>query len=521
MRYQAVKLPAHQANLCADALAMTLTFVLPLFMPNGYVNLVDEKFALLLASTLVGIAALSVSLLVGHKKKLTLNKASLAWLWPVGLCGSYAVAWILAEDHATAFWGLDSRRNGLLLLLVCTAVFLVVAAFSTREGRRHTLTALIAAGVIATVISWLNYWMIDPLDAYYTFLPERGELFLGPMGNINFYGALLCLCIPVAMYGYLYRGAGHWCWRGWLAWFLCTGLIPPSSDGAWLGCAVAVAVFCCMPQSTTRTLARLLTLAAGVIGSAVATGALNQVVPARRELQTLSKLLSMPGMLVLGLLCAVGALWLHRRKKCYVVVPVRVITAVAVLLAVACVLAANLLPDCPVLLQPLHFDERWAANRGYAWQHLWIIYTQDTTWWQKLIGLGGDAVAARLSPDIESIRYMTLLNGDVFDSAHNEFLQHLLCGGLLGLVCWCGFLLSAVVRGFRTYPAAAAALVGYAVQSFFSISMPGTLPIVFVLAGGIYCDKKEERNCSGLLYWSWGVALLLGALVIMPFLPGI
>ena len=51
MRYQAMKLPSHPASLWADALALALAVSLPLFMPNGYVALIGEKFGLLLACT--------------------------------------------------------------------------------------------------------------------------------------------------------------------------------------------------------------------------------------------------------------------------------------------------------------------------------------------------------------------------------------------------------------------------------------------------------------------------------------
>lgn len=50
----------------------------------------------------------------------------------------------------------------------------------------------------------------------------------------------------------------------------------------------------------------------------------------------------------------------------------------------------------------------------------------------EAFGLGGDAVRKCLNPDVESTRYMILLNGEAFDSAHNEFLQQLVCGGLVG-----------------------------------------------------------------------------------------
>ena len=517
MRYQAMKLPSHPASLWADALALALAVSLPLFMPNGYVALIGEKFGLLLACTLVGTAAVLVSLLAVRTRR-GMNPASPAWLWPVGLCASYTVAWRMADDRYTAFWGLSGRKNGLLMLLVCTLVYLLVSAFATADGTELLLGALTATGVVVTGISWLNYWMLDPLDAYYTFLPGVGELFLGTMGNINFYGALLCLCVPLAAAAYLRKGGGRWHWRYVVVLVLCSGLIPAGSDGAWLGTAAAVGVLCCTRRTTARTLSRLFSLGAGVLACGVLTGLLARVWPVRNALRTISAVLASPLMLLPMVLCLLAARGLARLGDRPAVRPARVAAGVIVLAGLGAVLAANLLPACPGFLSALHFDERWGANRGYAWQRLWVIYTQDLSLPQMLFGLGGDAVSARLAPDIESIRYMILLNGETFDSAHNEFLQHLVCGGVVGLACWCGFLAAAVRRGLRARPAVAAALVGYAVQSFFSISMPGALPLVFVLAGVAVLDRGHPWHGAG---WRAGAAcvLFLAALVCKPYLP--
>lgn len=518
MRYQATKLPSHPANLCADALALTLAVTLPLYMPNGYVGLIGEKFSLLLSCALVGTVALAVCLLAARRSRAVLHPATPVWLWPVGLCASYTVAWFMAEDRYTAFWGLTGRKNGLLQLLVCTLVYLILTAFATSDGMALMLGALTAAGVAVTGISWLNYWMIDPLDAYYTFLPERGELFLGTMGNINFYGALLCICVPLAAGAYLWQGSGWRHWRFWVVLFLCSGLIPAGSDGAWLGCGVAVAALCCASRTTTRTLGRLMALLAGIMACGAITWLLGLAAEARSELRTISALLANPLILLPGALCALAAWLLLRREERSAVVPARAVAGVLVLAAAAAVLVANLLPSCPAFLSALHFDERWGANRGYAWQKLWVIYTQDLSLPQMLFGLGGDAVSARLSPDVESVRYMILLNGETFDSAHNEFLQHLVCGGALGLICWCGFLFTAICRGIRNQPAVAVALVGYGVQSFFSISMPGALPLVFVLAA--VAGLKPGRAASGaLVRGTAAVGLLLAALLCIPYVP--
>ena len=483
MKYRQRSLPCHPVNLAADALALALAAGLPLVMPNGYIGLIGYKFDLLLYSTLATVAVLLFSWIFWRRGKAAVRRFAPAWLWPVGVCASYAVAWFFAQDRETAFWGLPGRKNGLLLLLLCTAVYGLIALFSSGGIVPLFYRVLVATGCVVTLLSWLNYWMIDPLDAYYAFLPEKGELFLGTVGNINFYGALLCLCVPLAAGAYLQGTGKKQPWRYAAALLLCSGLIPAGSDGAWLGCAVAVLALCCTQNTTTHVLARLCRLFAGLSACAMVTRLLCTVLPFRAELRTVSAGLGRPltgGCLLL--LSALGAWLLARKPSRHAAVAMRVVCIGLFVLCAAAFLAANLLSSVPEWLSFLHFDERWAANRGYAWQKLWVIYTEDMTPLQKLFGLGGDAVKARLNPDIESIRYMTLLNGDIFDSAHNEFLQHLVCGGAAGLFCWCGFLFTALRRGFRNVPSLGAALLGYAVQSFFSISMPGVFPLVFVLA---------------------------------------
>lgn len=506
-------------SLGADALALALVVGLPLYMPNGYVGLISHKFFLLLRCVLIAIGWLVLARFWNNRCKTALRRFSFVWLWPVGLCACYGVAWFFAEDRYTALWGLSGRNNGLVLYLACTAAYLIVALAGTAEGAWLTLRMLVAVGCVVTVVSWLNYWMIDPLDAYYTFLPEKGELFLGTVGNINFYGSFLCLCVPLAAGAYLLRENRTLDRTFWPALLLCSGLIPASSDAAWLGCAVALAILCCTSKVTTRTLGRGAVLCAGVTAIALLTGAGERVFAVRAALRTVSAWLARP---LLGgplLVCALlAAVVLHRSRPRPVFVYMRILAAAALLLALAAFLTANLWPGAPAPLNALRFTERWASNRGYVWQRLWTIYTEDGTPLQKLFGLGGDAVKDSLNPDVESMRYMILLNGDVFDSAHNEFLQHLLCGGALGLVCWCGFLATAIWRGFRKLPLVGAALLGYAVQSFFSISMPGVYPLVFVLAAT--ANMVRGLGAKGTVYrLAAGGAVLFAAAFSLLAVP--
>ncbi len=519
MKYNYVRQPCHPVNLVADALALALVIGLPLYLPNGYVGLIGSKFSLLLGCVAVALVSLAVAYLVGRHGKKTVRRMDAGFLWLVGLCCVYTIAWLFAEDRYTALWGLSGRKNGLVLLLACTAVYAIVTLYSSPGIVPLVSDVLMAVGSVVTLVSWLNFWMIDPLDAYYTFLPERGELFLGTVGNVNFYGALLCLCVPLAVGTYLRRGKHLVGGRFWVALWLCSGLIPCGSDASWLGCTIAVTVLCCSHKTTTHTLARVGALIAGLSFCAVFTRLMANVCQARTELRTVSAWLGMPvvgGTLLLAVL--VCMVWWLRRPPQPCAKWVRgaaLVVAVGIVLLIA---AANLWQNGPGLLAPLQFNERWAQNRGYAWQKLWIIYTQDTTWWQKLIGLGADSVRQCLNPDVESTRYMILLNGEAFDSAHNEFLQHLVCGGLLGLLCWCGFLATVLWRSCQSRPILAAAILGYMVQSFFSISMPGVFPLIFVLAAltaTAYAPRAEQngRRLAGAAF------LLFAAALMVPYLP--
>lgn len=504
--------------LGADALALALAVGLPLYMPNGYVELIGHKFDLLLRCTMIAMVWLALACFWKNRRKTALRRFSFVWLWPIGLCLCYTAAWYFAQDRYTALWGLSGRSNGLMLYLACTVVYLIVAAAGTAEGAWLVLRVLVAVGCVVTGISWLNYWMIDPLDAYYTFLPDTGELFLGTVGNINFYGALLCLCVPLAVGDYL-RGTRQVGGRYAVALWLCSGLLCAGSDAAWLGCAVAGLVFCCTRKTTTRTLGRGAALCAGLTAIALITGFGANIWVTRAALRTVSAWLARPlvgiPLLVLFLLAAI---FLSRCRSRPAAAFMKGTVAVLLLLIVVLFVVANVWQGGPEALAALRFGEHWASNRGYVWKLLWITYTQYMTPLQKLIGMGGDAVKARLYHDMGSVQYMILINGEAFDSAHNEFLQHLICGGALGLLCWCGFCVAALRRGFRNHPALGAALLAYIVQSFFSISMPGVFPLVFVLAGLAKPEPVTEQKeiCTRL---AAGGTLLFAAALSLLLIP--
>ena len=414
------------------------------------------------------------------------------------LCLSYTVAWLFAENPAVALWGLQGRYNGLIMLLACTVLYFAVQLTGGGIPAAWFGRLLAGAGCAVTLLCGMNFFMVDPLDAYYSFLPESGELFLGTVGNINFYGAFLDLCLPIAVWE-LFVTPDSDSARLWGAASVClgAGLVVAGSDAAWLGAVSAVAVLCMARRITAGRLSRLAYAAAVWALCSGTMGLLARLLPARAEWRTVSKFVTQPMVaLILAAVCFVAGGLLRRRPKVNSWRAVRVLAVAAVVLAAVLVLLANFTVVLPQpLTRLLFFDDQWGSNRGFAWKRLWTVWKDDLTPLQMLFGLGGDAANARLNIDDYSVKYMMLLNGDVFDSAHNEYLQHLICGGVVGLTSWLAFLGLHVRRGLRTAPGLAAAILGYAVQAFFSISMPGVLPLVFVLAA--LCVKPQPLAARG------------------------
>lgn len=85
-----------------------------------------------------------------------------------------------------------------------------------------------------------------------------------------------------------------------------------------------------------------------------------------------------------------------------------------------------------------------------------------------------------------------------FDTAHNEYLQILVCQGVLGLLAYIVFLGGVFLKGIRKafknplIMAVLAAFVGYGVQAFFNISLPIVSQILWVLAGMLASVKFAE-----------------------------
>jgi O-antigen ligase len=86
----------------------------------------------------------------------------------------------------------------------------------------------------------------------------------------------------------------------------------------------------------------------------------------------------------------------------------------------------------------------------------------------------------------------------IYDKAHNEYLQIVICQGILGLGAYLLFLgavlKNAVKRAFADplLLACMLACVSYLVQAFFSISLPISAPVFWILLGVVALLARKQ-----------------------------
>ncbi len=493
---------------------------LPLYLYNGYIQLITGKAALFYILTLGFCAA---ALWIGRPKR------SL-WLllqgedgWLLSLCGLFFLSTLLSKDKGTSFWGVRERSNGLLMMLCCAGGFFLVRAALRREHAELLLRFFLGAAAVSAGIGWLNYFKIDPLDTYYSLRPEKADLFLSTVGNTNFFGAYIAMAAAAALFLCAKAQDPRRSFAfGALAVFLASALLPASSDAAWLGFYAAAMLLLCLKKTTGREVSRVFTVAALVLLVGALAGIAARFFPVLSRFHVLSSVAGRPAFAcAAALVLLLAALLVHKSQRKFAA-----LFRVAAVLLILGIVLLFYLANCTgfplgVLQDALTFGPGWGSNRGYVWGRLWYSFNQYFTPQDKMFGVGPDGVNGVLNPAYTP--YIIALNSNTFDQAHNVYLQLLLSCGGPALFCWCVFLLQWMIRGFQKRSAAAMAVLVYSVQAFFSIDMPAVLPLCFVLAALTDLPPKEENapaqplKQGQLLFWtllSGGAAAFLTGLLL-------
>lgn len=150
------------------------------------------------------------------------------------------------------------------------------------------------------------------------------------------------------------------------------------------------------------------------------------------------------------------------------------------------------------------FSDDWGTHRGHNWR-IAITNFLNFDLFKKLFGYGPDTYL--VVSERTFYQEMVQKYGEVYDSAHNEYLNYLICEGLLGLLSYLGAFISAIVLSVKVMKknqlilCSIMPVIAYMVQAVVNIAIPITTPIFFALmyvSVAFYIENrvKDEKNIN-------------------------
>lgn len=508
-----------QAMLCRFYMAVILC-VLPLYTQGTYVQLGDTKYLLFRNVSFICVGLwLAAELLCLVQKIIAgkkgadrvqiaggIQKQGRAWSM-MDTCmaaygGSAFLSAALSSYERTAWLGYRDWYMGAISQLLFVAIYFMVSRSCCNGSFLIYLGE--CAMLLVCSIAFLQRLGIDVLGLHkaYNEIDWEYRHMLSTVGNINWLCGYLSVAIAFSVSAYLQseerrKRIGHFIASVAGLLLLCI----QGSDIGWALCAICIGICIVWGRKNIIFLQRNLLLAAGtVFGIGCFAGLVFfmesvQAMPADGDVY--EKISWAGWWAVLAILMILFCLL--RRRGNLGEAAVRKLSAVGKVWYVA-LPAGVCLTVCFILFTGLTgrngiLQDFWQEGRGALWKLAGCGFLKADIL-QKLVGAGPDCFAEYLH---NGFRTSTVINtnghwaGVTFANAHNEWLNHLVNMGILGVICYAGIFVTAMKR-YRGMLLGMLAVGLYFVNSLVSFQQVMNAPLLFLVLG--FCENKRQTEPS-------------------------
>jgi len=500
------KMDVWQARIARLLVILMLCFQ-PLFItPNRYLLLTGDKYRfflvymciILAAALIVWIARMTRTPPLRPRGKLTIPD------WAVlGFASVTIVSAIFSpfSGEANVWVGIPERFDGAITQLLYVAAFFVISRWYSPKIRDFVFFGFSA--ILVALIGILQFYGMDFLglwpydDSRFVGIDSYNIWFRSTLGNVNIVSTYTCVAILLS--GFLFvRTKSKWRCLWLAASALNFWLMEIArSDSGKVGLIVAMVLAIPFIVENMKSLGKTMILGSTWL-AAYTVQMLLYDVPIL-QIRTSGSLL--PYALAAIVLLAVGLVLAIKGKDSDPKAPVK--WKLGVILIAVCIIAGfaglEILgrtdPETPrydfvyEMREVMHGNIRdeFGSARVYIWRNALEVFPNN-----PIIGSGPDTFYNAFPSEAHG--YM----GQDYQNAHNEYLQILICQGILGLLCYLVFLggiLPKPIRAAFRNPllvAALVAFVGYCGQAFFNLSLPITSQLLWVLAGMLASKRNHE-----------------------------
>ena len=438
------------------------------------------------------------------------DKFVLAYL---ALTGISVVSGGFYED---ALWGAFGWNMGFLSQLS----FVLLYLFLSRFGRYYRVVLVVLCAVAAVVFSIgiLHRLMIDPVGFYDGLTYEQKAQFLSTLGQATWYAAFLAVTLPVGIGTFLYgTGKKLRILSGtYMALGFCT-MVTQNSDSAYFALAGTMIVFFVISCEKKELLRRFMAALTMLFGAGKIMYLLTGIRPNPAlvpdfvtELMWTSRLtwVLFGVCLLLTLLLYIPVPENHCRMDSGVIRRVRRGTVGAVMglavvtVLIICLQSQGALPegiaDRVSTVSYLNWGDDWGNGRGRIWSFTGRMIAEESPG-HRIFGVGPDCFNSYVSA-YHGEEEVLLWGDKQLTNAHNEWLNMLINGGVLGAAAYVGIYVTAIGRCLRgrgqdfLLTGIAAACVSYMCYNFFCYQQVLCTPFVFILMGiGEYILRFPPR----------------------------
>ena len=499
----------YQNELLARIYLIVMLCVFPLYLnAERYIYLTKHKTVFFFVATLLVLVSIPILFLTRFdgsgkfKKPVKRPALSIAGWALIAFLFVTFLSMLFTPYPENVFWGYSERYDGFATQLLYGAIFVFIARYY--RPKEIDLVAFAVSSMLVSLIGILQYYELDFLSLFpHNLMPGftgKTLTFRTTLGNIDVVSSYLS--ITVILFGMLYvKYPGKF-----RLLYLAAGafntymLMVAGAEAGMVGVMAAFVLSLPFVVTDLKTVARLLLLG-GVYALSIFifnTG--------NAAAGTVNVLGSRWFLLSLGLLLLGGALFFAAGRLSFApkAGTMRWVGAsLIVLILVVGVLAVEKVgadPATGTIYQARemlngNLQDEFGSYRGYVWNRTFKLLKESTPFGQLLIGSGPDTFVDRFGPFKEES--MTMLN-QYYDKAHNEYLQILICQGILGLAAYLTFLGTvlgkAVKRAFEDplLLACLLACVSYLVQALFSISLPISAPAFWILLGVVAMLSRKQ-----------------------------
>lgn len=519
-------------NTCTEIIRQVIEYVLaavlfilcvavPLYAKDGYHQIGNAKFE---AYRRIMIGGFSVLLMLAAVYFICCIVLQREKFRRVSLTDKYVLTYLILTGISVvsggfcedALWGMYGWNMGFMSQLS----FVLLYLFLSRFGRyyRVILLGLCSAAAIVYGIGILHRLMIDPIGFYDGLTYEQKAQFLSTLGQATWYAAFLAVTLPIGIGVFLYASGKKWRIIGGIYMMLgfCT-LVTQNSDSAYFALAGMLVVFFMISCEKKELLCRFL----AVLTLFFAAGKVMYLLVRLRpnpalEADFVTELMWTSGLtwVLLGV-CLVLTVLLHRSlmkgagdtidKKSVrrvrgavtgIVAGAAVVTVLVIYLQSRGLLPAGISKKAAAISY-LNWNDDWGNGRGRIWKFACKIISEENLR-HRIFGIGPDCFNSYVIA-CHGEEAALLWGQKQLTNAHNEWLNILINGGILGAVSYTGIYVTAAGRFLRgrkedfMLTGIAAACVSYMCYNFFCYQQVLCTPFIFILMGtGEYILNHKE-----------------------------